>query len=213
MKSLAEIRKEYSKHSLDETSVDKDPLVQFEKWIDEAVKAGVPEPNAMNLATVTASGLPSSRIVLLKGIEKGCFVFFTNYQSRKGNELDGNNACALNFFWPELERQVCVQGIASRVSEESSIQYFQSRPRESQVGSWASPQSTVIADRKILESRAAAIAKRFEGLAALPKPKQWGGFQVTPHWVEFWQGRPSRLHDRILYTRNERTWKAARLAP
>lgn len=213
MNSLAEIRKEYSRFTLDETNVAKDPITQFQKWISEAVKAEVPEPSAMNLATVTHNGLPSSRIVLLKGIEKGCFVFFTNYQSRKGSELEAHSPCALNFFWPELERQVCIQGTATRVSEESSIAYFQSRPRESQLGAWASPQSTVISGRQILEKRLKDLEIKFEGKAALPKPKQWGGFQVLPHGVEFWQGRPNRLHDRILYTLVEKDWNISRLAP
>lgn len=213
MNSLAEIRKEYSRFTLDETNVAKDPITQFQKWISEAVKAEVPEPTAMNLATVTHNGLPSSRIVLLKGIEKGCFVFFTNYQSRKGNELEAHSPCALNFFWPELERQVSIQGTATRVSDESSMAYFQSRPRESQLGAWASPQSTVISDRRILENRLKELEKKFEGKAVVPKPKQWGGFQVLPHWVEFWQGRPNRLHDRILYTVEGKDWKISRLAP
>jgi pyridoxamine 5'-phosphate oxidase len=213
MLSLADVRIEYSKASLDTTSVLPDPILQFEKWLTEAMNAQVPEANAMNLATVSASGQPSSRTVLLKGIELGCFVFYTNYQSHKGKALDLNPACALNFFWPELERQVRIEGVADRVSEERSLEYFQSRPRESQVGAWSSPQSAAIKDRSLLEDRVKEIEQRFNGQKLLPKPKQWGGFQVKPFLIEFWQGRPSRLHDRILYTREEKIWNIARLAP
>ena len=213
MVSLSEIRKEYSRGVLDESASAKDPLVQFEKWFQEAIKAEIPEPSAMNLATVSENGLPSSRIVLLKGIEGGSFVFYTNYQSRKGNQLDESPVCALTFFWPELERQVRIEGAAKRMPEDASIAYFQSRPRDSQVGAWASPQSTIIANRNILEERVKEIEKRFKGQPVLPKPKQWGGFRVEPHWIEFWQGRQSRLHDRILYSRTDKGWKINRLAP
>ncbi len=213
MVSLADLRKEYSRGTLDESTVAKHPLVQFEKWFHEATQSEVPEPTAMNLATVSDKGLPSSRIVLLKGIENGCFVFYTNFQSRKGNQLEENPICALNFFWPELERQVRIEGVSARVPEDVSIGYFQSRPRESQIGAWASPQSTVIANRKILEERVKEIETRYAGQTALPKPKQWGGFQVDPHWIEFWQGRPNRLHDRILYSKSDTNWTISRLAP
>ncbi len=213
MVSLADLRKEYSRGTLDESTVAKHPLVQFEKWFHEASQSGVLEPSAMNLATVSEKGLPSSRIVLLKGIENGCFVFYTNFQSRKGNQLEESPICALNFFWPELERQVRIEGVTSRVTEAVAIAYFQSRPRESQIGAWASPQSTVIANRKILEERVEEIEKRFEGQPVLPKPKQWGGFQVDPHWIEFWQGRQNRLHDRILYSKKDSGWTVSRLAP
>ncbi len=173
----------------------------------------MPEPNAMNLATISNGGRPTSRIVLLKGIENECFVFYSNYQSNKGRNLEENPACALNFFWPELERQIRIEGMATRVSEEKATAYFQSRPRTSQVGAWASPQSAVISDRTILEQRAAEIDRKFAGQQSLPKPKQWGGYQVEPFVVEFWQGRTSRLHDRIVYTKAETGWKVARLAP
>lgn len=213
MSPLADLRSEYSKAMLDAKTVNPDPLAQFEKWFAEALEARIPEPNAMNLATVSKSGLPSSRIVLLKGIESGCFIFYTNYQSHKGMELEANPSCALNFFWPELERQVRIEGISERVPEGKSLSYFQSRPRDSQVGAWASPQSSVISGRSILEERAKEIDKRFRDHPVLPKPKQWGGFKVVPHLVEFWQGRPSRLHDRILYTKDSSGWKISRLAP
>ncbi len=213
MVSLSDLRKEYSRGTLDESTVAKQPLAQFEKWLHEAIQTEVPEPSAMNLATVSEKGLPSSRIVLLKGIENGCFVFYTNYQSRKGIHLEESPICALNFFWPELERQVRIEGVTTRIAEDVSTAYFQSRPRESQIGAWASPQSTVIANRKILVARVKEIEKRFEGKSALPKPKQWGGFQVDPHWIEFWQGRPNRLHDRILYSKSNTGWTISRLAP
>ncbi len=213
MVSFEDLRKEYSRATLDIDTISPEPIAQFSKWFSQATEALVPEPNAMNLATVARNGRPSSRIVLLKGIEKDCFVFYSNYQSHKGRELEENPACALNFFWPELERQVRIEGTASRVSEEKSTTYFQSRPRESQIGAWASPQSLVIADRSLLEGRAKEIEKRFAGQDKLPKPKQWGGFQVQPFLVEFWQGRPSRMHDRIVYTRTETGWSINRLAP
>ncbi len=213
MAALTDLRKEYSKAKLDEQIVMSEPIAQFEKWFAEAQEAQLPEPNAINLATVSKNGSPTSRIVLLKGIENGCFVFYSNYQSDKGKDLDENPACALNFFWPELERQVRINGIAARVSEERSTVYFQSRPRTSQVGAWASPQSLIIKDRVILEARVQEIEKRYAGLTILPKPKQWGGYEVDPHLIEFWQGRQSRLHDRILYTRSKKGWEINRLAP
>jgi pyridoxamine 5'-phosphate oxidase len=213
MKSLADIRSEYTRSSLDSSDVSPDPLQQFDRWLKEAVTAKVPEPTAMNLATVTEKGAPSSRIVLLKGVENSQLIFFTNYQSQKGKELDQNPACALTFFWPELERQVRIEGIAERLDVKASEEYFQSRPRSSQIGAWASPQSLVIKDRQILEDRVKEIEQRFEGKELLPKPNQWGGFAVTPHEIEFWQGRPSRLHDRIVYLLIDGAWKISRLAP
>jgi pyridoxamine 5'-phosphate oxidase len=213
MKDLGSLRNEYSKAALDVQSVSQDPINQFTKWFEEAIAAKVPEPNAMNLATVNENGRPASRIVLLKGIENYKFVLYTNYQSRKGKELDQNPACSLTFFWPELERQVRVEGVASRIDEKRSEKYFQSRPRGSQVGAWASPQSSVISDRALLEERAKQIEAKYKGEEILPKPNQWGGYEIDPLMVEFWQGRPSRLHDRILYTKDESGWKINRLAP
>lgn len=213
MKGLAEIRTDYTKASLSIESVDKDPFKQFETWFKQALDSKALEPNAMNLATLSESGRPTSRIVLLKGIEQRQFLFYTNYQSQKGKELEINPACALNFFWPELERQVRIEGTVNRVSESTSDEYFQSRPRPSQVGAWASPQSAIIKDRAILEERAKEIETRFKGLKVLPRPKQWGGFGVTPFEIEFWQGRSSRLHDRIVYTLLDDKWKINRLAP
>lgn len=213
MDSLADLRKEYTKAALDVSNVLPHPAAQFEQWFREASQSAVPEPNAMTLATANEKGMPSARIVLLKGVEQGRFVFYTNYQSEKGRLLDANPACALTFFWPELERQVRIEGIASRVAESRSVAYFQSRPRGSQIGAWASPQSTPIDNRDILEQRAAQLEKKFEGAPVLPKPHQWGGYEVEPLMVEFWQGRPSRLHDRIRYNLVDGAWKVVRLAP
>ena len=213
MQSIANIRKDYRKATLDISSVDVDPVKQFEKWFGEALNSEVIEPNAMNLATVNESGKPSARMVLLKGLESNRFLFYTNYQSKKGKELERNPACALTFFWPELERQVRIEGIASRVASTLSDVYFQSRPRESQIGAWVSPQSVLIDNRNILEQRYAEIEKRFQGQSVLPRPNQWGGFQVEPFEIEFWQGGPGRLHDRIQYVKVDNEWKRYRLAP
>lgn len=214
MRDIAQIRKEYSRHSLDETSILPSPLGQFEKWFNEALEAKVLEVNAMNLATVTSNNRPTSRIVLLKGFSDQGFSFYTNYQSNKGKELEQTPFCALSFFWAELERQVRIEGSVERVSAEQSDAYFKSRPKESQFGAWVSPQSSVIASRQLLEDRYAAISKKFEGNEdALTRPKQWGGYLVKPFLIEFWQGRPSRLHDRILYTLIDEKWKVTRLAP
>jgi len=213
MHNLAEIRKEYSKATLDLTNVANDPIHQFTKWFDESIKAKVLEPNAMSLATVSNDNRPSCRIVLLKGIEESKFLFYTNYQSHKGRELENNPVCALTFFWPELERQVRIEGIASRVGENQSIEYFQSRPLGAQISAWASPQSSIIENRTILEERVKQIEKRFEGNNVLPRPQQWGGYAVEPHMIEFWQGRENRLHDRLEYLRVEGSWRIHRLAP
>ena len=167
----------------------------------------------MNLATISAAGKPSSRIVLLKGISNKRLLFFTNYQSQKGRELGGNPACALAFFWPELERQVRISGYAERASTTESDEYFKTRPHESQIGAWASPQSAVIANRSILEQRVEDMEKKFEGMNIVPRPQQWGGYAVTPFEFEFWQGRTGRLHDRVLYTLDENKWKINVLAP
>src|SRR5687768_6992354 len=213
MNDLATLRNEYSKARLDEASISSNPIEQFNAWFKEAIDAKIPEPTAMNLATVNG-GRPASRIVLLKGVENGMFVFYTNYQSRKGKELDENPACSLTFFWPELERQIRIEGVASRIDAKRSDEYFQSRPRGSQVGAWASPQSSVIKERSILEERAKQIEEKYKDAEKLPRPNQWGGFEVDPILIEFWQGRPSRLHDRILFTKaDDGGWKVNRLAP
>ncbi len=213
MINIQNLRKEYSKASLDATTIQKNPIRQFEEWFRTAIDSKVLEPNAMTLSTVSEGNRPSARIVLLKGLESDKFTFYTNYQSQKGKELLDNPACALTFFWPELERQVRVEGVATRIQEGASEEYFHNRPRESQLGAWASPQSAVIKDRMILEARTAELEKKFAGGKEIPKPKQWGGFSVDPHEIEFWQGRPSRLHDRIVFYKENNSWTIHRLAP
>jgi pyridoxamine 5'-phosphate oxidase len=213
MQNLADLRKEYTLATLDVSNVHYDPIKQFEKWFNETLQAAVVEPNAMHLSTVNSEGKPSGRIVLLKGIINNRFQFYTNYQSKKGKELDENPACALTFFWPDIERQVRIEGVVERVDSTTSEEYFQSRPRGSQVGAWSSPQSSIIKDRSILEQRVLQIEKKFENEKVLPKPNQWGGYQVDPLMIEFWQGRASRLHDRIQYVKVDGVWKIYRLAP
>ncbi len=213
MQNLPNIRKEYTKASLDINTVNPDPLLQFQIWFNEAWASEVLEPNAMNLSTVNEDGRPTSRIVLLKGIEDGKFQFFTNYQSKKGRELENNSACALTFFWPELERQVRIEGDAIRLDNDKSEAYFKGRPRGSQIGAWASPQSSIIENRDILDERVLQIENKFQQTDVLPKPYQWGGFQIEPFLIEFWQGRANRLHDRIEYSLVDAHWKIQRLAP
>jgi pyridoxamine 5'-phosphate oxidase len=213
MISLADLRKEYSKETLEVHTIGKDPIHHFEKWFDEALRSEVLEPNAMTLSTVTESGRPSARVVLLKGIESGKFLFYTNHQSNKGKELENNPACALTFFWPELERQVRIEGISARVDAVTAEKYFQSRPRGSQIGAWASPQSSVISDRSLLEERVKELERKFKDQELIPKPHQWGGYAIEPFEIEFWQGRPNRLHDRIIFYKTDNTWTIQRLAP
>jgi pyridoxamine 5'-phosphate oxidase len=212
MQDLASIRTEYSLNKLDENTIKPSPFTQFEAWFTEALTAKVNEPNAMTLATVSANNRPAARIVLLKGFTTDGFIFYTNYQSTKGKDLADNPYCALNFFWPELERQVRIEGVSDRVSAADSDAYFNSRPEASQLGAWTSPQSSVITSRKILEDRYKAVEQKLAG-RIIPRPSQWGGYLVKPFLIEFWQGRPNRLHDRIVYTFVERAWKVSRLAP
>ena len=213
MANIADLRREYARASLGIDNISADPVRQFNKWFSEALEAEVLEANAMSLATCNLDSRPSCRIVLLKGVEDNRFVFFTNFQSQKGKELEINPVCALTFFWPELERQVRIEGIVSRISDERSTTYFQSRPRGSQVSAWSSPQSSAIDSREILNERAAQIEERFKSHTVLPKPKQWGGYQVEPTMIEFWQGRPNRLHDRLAFFRLDNEWVIRRLAP
>ena len=203
--------------TLDESSVAADPVRQFERWFAEAVRVEAREPNAMTLATAGADGRPAARIVLLKECDARGFVFFTNYESRKGRELDARPAAALLFFWPDLERQVRIEGTVETLDAAESAAYFSARPRMSQLGAWASPQSEPVAGRAALEARLAEVTERFgDADGAVPRPPHWGGYRVLPDLFEFWQGRASRLHDRIRYRRaQERTgaWTIDRLAP
>ncbi len=209
--NIADIRKDYALRRLDETDVDGDPFKQFHAWLGEALEAQVPEPTAMTLATVDTEGSPSARIMLLKALDGRGFVFFTNYESRKGQELAARPRAALTFFWKELERQVRIEGTVEKVSAAESDEYFASRPLGSRIGAWASTQSATIASRPWLEARVKAAEAQYG--EAPPRPPHWGGFRVLPDWLEFWQGRQSRLHDRIAYTREAGGWKISRLSP
>lgn len=211
--SIADLRREYTRAGLDESAVDPDPIVQFHRWLTEALSAHLPEPNAMTLATAGADGQPAARTLLIKGYDARGFVFYTGYESRKGQELAENPRAALVFYWAELERQVRVAGRVERVSREESERYFRDRPLGSQLGAWASRQSQVIASRAVLEERWRALAAEF-GDGPIPLPPTWGGYRVVPSAIEFWQGRPSRLHDRLRYAlQPDDTWRIERLSP
>jgi pyridoxamine 5'-phosphate oxidase len=207
-------RKEYEQGSLDEATVAKDPLEQFARWYDEAVAAKVPEPEAMTLSTCTPEGRPSARIVLLRGFDARGFCFFTNYASHKGRELIANPHAALTFHWAELERQIRIEGRVEKTSPEESDAYFASRPSTSRIGAWSSPQSEVLPDREALEQLFATFRAEHPDDAAIPRPDHWGGFRLIPERIEFWQGRPSRLHDRLRFrTDPSGRWICERLAP
>jgi pyridoxamine 5'-phosphate oxidase len=214
LQRLASWRREYEDRGLTRSDLGTDPIVAFVNWLEAARHAGLHEPNAMVVATADSNGEPSARLVLLKAVDERGFVFYTNHESRKATDLLLNPACALLFPWHPLERQVRIEGTATRVSDQESDQYYASRPRASQLGAWASPQSTVVPNRDYLHERYAAASDRFEGVDAVPRPPYWGGFRVRPHRIEFWQGRPGRLHDRIRFERaDESTWVVERLAP
>ena len=210
---IASLRAEYTRTVLEESLVASDPMVQFEKWFQEAVAAEVTEPNAMTLATADAQGIPSARMVLLKGLEHGGFAFYTHYESQKGRELSENPYAALVFWWAALERQVRVAGSIRQLPSAISDAYFATRPRGSQIGAWASQQSAVLSSRADLESEEARLTAEFSNATVIPRPPNWGGYLLVPKEVEFWQGRPSRLHDRIRYTNRDGAWQLARLSP
>lgn len=209
--NLADLRKEYTQHSLDERDVDRDPIRQFTLWMEEAIRAQVPEPTAMHLATVDAQGRPGGRIMLLKGADAAGFVFFTNYASRKGRDLAANPNVALTFFWKELERQVRIEGQVEKVSAADSDAYYTSRPLGARIGAWASPQSEPIDNREWLEKRLEAMGRDHGEQPT--RPPHWGGYRVIASHIEFWQGRASRLHDRVAYDLENGAWRIRRLAP
>ncbi len=211
--NIADIRQEYKLSALDESSAGIDPISFFRKWFSEAENAQITEVNAMTLATADAKGIPHARIVLLKGLENSEFIFFTNYSSSKGREIGENPFASLVFFWKELERQVRIEGKIEKVSATESDIYFNSRPKGSRIGAWASPQSQEITDRDILDVNYARYEQEFSDIE-MPRPPHWGGYKIIPNYIEFWQGRASRMHDRITFTKNENgDWRRARLAP
>jgi pyridoxamine 5'-phosphate oxidase len=211
--TIADIRKDYTLEDLSETEVDPNPFLQFKQWFEQALAAQLPEPNAMTIATAMPDGKPSARMVLLKDFDQRGFVFFTNYNSRKGQELAENPQAALVFWWAELERQVRITGHVEKVAETESDKYFYSRPENSRLGAWASHQSEVIASREVLEQSLQDLQHQYEN-QEIPRPSHWGGLRVIPTEIEFWQGRPNRLHDRLLYTSlGDRIWKIQRLSP
>jgi pyridoxamine 5'-phosphate oxidase len=212
MNSIADIRQDYKMNSLLEVDIDANPFAQFTTWWNEALASKIEEVNAMTLATVGEGGRPSARIVLLKGMSEEGFEFFTNYESHKAKEMAENNNVALIFFWKELERQIRIEGTVEKLSAEKSDAYFNSRPLESRIGAWSSPQSSVIENRELLEEKVIATKHKFEN-TAITRPPFWGGYIVKPTLIEFWQGRSSRLHDRIEYFLENSIWKTRRLAP
>ena len=211
--TIASLREDYQRDTLEIDEVAQNPIEQFTIWFNEALNSNELEPNAMTLATATKDGIPSARIVLLKGVHDENFTFYTNYNSKKGQELIDNPNAALVFNWLSMQRQIRIQGSVKKISRSESEAYFQSRPKGSQIGAWASPQSQVINDRDILEDKKTALETEYQNTEILPCPPHWGGFLVEPKVIEFWQGRSSRLHDRICYTKLGNDWKIERLAP
>lgn len=212
--TLQDLREDYRKSTLEEKDAFENPFTQFDSWFKEALNAEIPEPNAMIIATVGKDDFPSARVVLLKGFDEKGFIFYTNYESQKGKELSENPKCALVFNWLELERQIRIEGIAEKLSSAESTAYFHKRPKKSQIGAWASPQSQVIETRDVLENNLKDLNAKYMDLENLPRPNHWGGFRVEASRIEFWQGRSSRLHDRLNYQKNaDNTWERSRLAP
>lgn len=210
---IGDLRKNYTFGGLSETEVDPNPFVQFQQWFDQALQAQITEPNAMTLATATANGQPRARMVLLKKFDRSGFVFYTNYNGHKGQELVDNPQAALVFWWAELERQVRIEGRVEKVREQESDEYFHSRPKNSRLGAWASNQSQVVENREVLAAQLQQLEAKYEN-QEIPRPPHWGGFRVIPTVIEFWQGRPSRLHDRLQYQRvNGEQWLIQRLSP
>ncbi len=209
---IANLREEYTRGGLREEDLTADPIILFRKWLEEAVESKAAEPNAMSLATISEDGTPNSRVVLLKEVGDRSIRFYTNYTSRKGKDLEINPFAAVSFWWPELERQVRMKGSIKKVSREESDEYFKSRPRESQLGAWASSQSSVVENREKLKEDYDNVSKQFKN-TVIPTPEYWGGIDIYVNEIEFWQGRPSRLHDRILFTFEQDEWKYKRLQP
>ena len=210
MKNIKHIRTDYQKSELKQDDLSKNPISFFKNWMDEAVQLSA-DANAFVLSTVDSNGIPSSRVLLLRDVSQSGFSFFTNYASRKAQEISDNNNVCMNFFWPEMERQIRVNGTITKLSEIESDDYFNSRPYESRIGAWSSPQSKVIDSREILENNVKTLKKKYP--SQVPRPENWGGYLIQPHQIEFWQGRASRLHDRFLYTLENDNWKIERLAP
>ncbi|WP_036487885.1 pyridoxamine 5'-phosphate oxidase [Myxosarcina sp. GI1] len=212
--SIANLRQNYTLAGLELTDVSSDPIQQFNVWLQQAIKAEILEPNAMTLATASPDGKPTARIVLLKGVSDRGFVFYTNYQSLKGKQLNANPFAALVFLWDKLERQVRIEGKVDKLTAGESDEYFHSRPRASQLGALASDQSQIIANRQILEQDLKTLEAKYADTETIPRPAHWGGYQVIPERIEFWQGRPNRLHDRLLYSLlDDGTWQIERLSP